>query len=381
MKARNYMKNYSSEKARVLQDEREWAEISAQYDERPNGLKFAIYDAGGKEKLPGRRIHPSRGSGKEAAQRMALPVYSIVQSIYDFFDRVYSYKLFKDKQRTVAVTINFGFEYQNAHWGDDMLILGEGKPHMVSLLREADDIIAHELTHGIIKHTSRLKFFGEVGALQEHLCDVFGMVYKQRRMSKESRTTTGIKDAKDYPWVIGEKLWNNYDLNPKPSGSAKTLFPVVKPSTSKLEAVEKEKLNFAKLPPYLRSFSDPESTDPAQPILYTDYQMLHYDNGGVHLNSGIPNYAFFTAAVAANGPPWEGVGKVWFRAMTNQKLGAECTFARFAAFTLAYAKKDYKHLVEPIAKGWKTVGVEVVPSVLNAVEGLVAPEQLIEYDS
>ena len=143
---------------------------------------------------------------------------------------------------------------------------------------------------------------------------------------------------------------------------------------SKLQAVELEKQAMAAQPPYMRSIAMPNYSNPSQPASFKNYQKLPIDeeNGGAHKNCGIPNHAFFTAAVTANGPPWEGVGKVWFSAMTNRKLGAECTFARFAAFTMAYAKRDYPQLVEPIAKGWKTVGVDVVPNILKVVEGLLS---------
>ena len=45
------------------------------------------------------------------------------------------------------------------------------------------------------------------------------------------------------------------------------------------------------------------------------------DNGGVHINSGIPNHAFFLAATILGGFAWERAGKIWYAALTK-KLSA-----------------------------------------------------------
>jgi hypothetical protein len=55
-------------------------------------------------------------------------------------------------------------------------------------------------------------------------------------------------------------------------------------------------------------------------------------------------------------PPWEPV--VPLCAMADVSLGTDCTFARFAAFTMTCAKRDYKNLIEPIAKRWEIFDVE-----------------------
>jgi hypothetical protein len=103
---------------------------------------------------------------------------------------------------------------------------------------------------------------------------------------------------------------------------------------------------------------------------YDDYKTLPYDNGGVHHNSGIGNYAFYVAADEAKEPPLDGVGKVWFRAMTDTGLGANCKYARFAAFTIAYAKRDFPYLMIPIVTGWDEAGVK--PDVVPGLEGMLS---------
>ena len=36
------------------------------------------------------------------------------------------------------------------------------------------------------------------------------------------------------------------------------------------------------------------------------------DSGGVHINSGIPNHAFFLVATALGGNAWEKAGRIWY---------------------------------------------------------------------
>ena len=120
---------------------------------------------------------------------------------------------------------------------------------------------------------------------------------------------------------------------------------------------------------YLRSFENPKLSNPPQPVRYRDYEALPYDNGGVHHNSGIPNRAFHKAATAARGPAWDGVGRVWFHAMTDPKLHPNSKFADFAALTIAWADAKYPHLKDSIVGGWNSVGVVPAANIgMNTTE-------------
>jgi hypothetical protein len=63
--------------------------------------------------------------------------------------------------------------------------------------------------------------------------------------------------------------------------------------------------------------------------------MRHYvhtwdDNGGVHLNSGIPNHAFYLAATAIGGNAWEKAGQIWYDTICDRSLRRSASFAAFA---------------------------------------------------
>ena len=74
----------------------------------------------------------------------------------------------------------------------------------------------------------------------------------------------------------------------------------------------------------LRSMSAPGTAydddvlgkDP-QPGHLDDYVETTDDNGGVHLNSGIPNRALFLVADALGGRAWERAGQVWYDTLVS----------------------------------------------------------------
>ena len=338
-------------------------------DESHEHLRRIVYDGGGFSSVPSLTSEPGSDS----------PLCISLGCIFDFFRAEFGHKIFEgDKRFTIAVVNNYGRDYMNAHWKGSEVVLGSGNWDLWGDFENAEDIIAYEITHGIIMRTSRLMNTGETGALNEHLSDVFGLLHKQQLSQG-----LNMSNARDYTWTIGEKLWTDPEhiftrvdeVDDEDDSQMPDLeLPGLKPFRKRhlngnhmpaveiadLEPFRKRHAIFDQLPQYLRSFADPGSTKPPQPMHYDDYRNLAYDNGGVHSNSGIANYAFYTAAIAAGGAPWQGVGQVWFRAMTDPSLGADCKFARFAAFTMAYANGNYSDLAEPIKKGWEMVGV--IPS-------------------
>jgi hypothetical protein len=77
------------------------------------------------------------------------------------------------------------------------------------------------------------------------------------------------------------------------------------------------------------------------------------DNGGVHINSGIPNRAFQLAATRIGGRSWEGAGRIWYATLTGGGLTPDVDFAGFAAATVA-AAGDH---ADEVRSAWETVGV------------------------
>ena len=83
------------------------------------------------------------------------------------------------------------------------------------------------------------------------------------------------------------------------------------------------------------------------------YVVTTSDNGGVHLNSGIPNRAFQLAAVGVGGSAIEGAGRIWYAALTGGAVTPDSDFAGFAAATIAAAGED----ADVVRGAWEQVGV------------------------
>lgn len=197
---------------------------------------------------------------------------------------------------------------------------GDGDGRIFIRFTKSFDVVGHELTHGVISHTCNLVYSKEPGALNEHFADVFGSLVKQ--WSK--RQTAAKAD-----WLIGADIMG-------PETSAKSL------RTFKAEkAYENDPLL---------------GTDP-QPKHIRDKYTGSGDNGGVHINSGIPNHAFYLAATEIGGRAWERAGQIWYKTML--KLNASSNFkdmvelsTESAATLFGNGSKEHK----AVAKAWKSVG-------------------------
>src|SRR5258706_487267 len=128
----------------------------------------------------------------------------------------------------------------------------------------------------------------------EHTSDAFGIMVKQ--------ATLGLTAA-DSDWIIGEGLFG-------PSVHGKGIRSMAAPGTA---------------------YDDPVLGRDPQPAHMRDYVVTTDDNGGVHINSGIPNHAFYLAAIAMGGPPVEVVGPIWYWSLLH--LDTVADFAAFARTT------------------------------------------------
>jgi hypothetical protein len=101
------------------------------------------------------------------------------------------------------------------------------------------------------------------------------------------------------------------------------------------------------------AYDDPQLGKDPQGASMDQYVDTTDDNGGVHLNSGIPNRAFHLAATAIGGSSAEGAGAIWYAALTGGQVTARTGFAGFAAATVAAAGEH----ADAVRTAWETVGV------------------------
>jgi Zn-dependent metalloprotease len=109
-----------------------------------------------------------------------------------------------------------------------------------------------------------------------------------------------------------------------------------------------------------------------QPSHMSGYVRTASDNGGVHINSGIPNRAFHLAATAIGGRAWEGAGRIWYDTISTRRVGTTTQFRGFASATLEAAGRLFgqgSSQAGAVAEAWSEVGVPAGAAALDAVLG------------
>ena len=169
-------------------------------------------------------------------------------------------------------SVHYDQDYDNAFWNGDQMVFGDGDGVIFTGFTKALDVIGHELTHGVTQFTANLDYNAQSGALNESFSDVFGSLVKQYRNGEDTASAD---------WLIGKGI-----LAPGIHGVA--LRSMKAPGTA---------------------YDDPKlgGKDP-QPADMSGYVDTADDNGGVHLNSGIPNHAFFLLADQLGGNAWDDAG-------------------------------------------------------------------------
>lgn len=291
----------------------------------------AIYtnEPAGPDGLPGlnARTEGQPPTGDEAADS----VYDGLGLVYDFYREVFERDSIDDRGRLLRATVHFKYHpdvaYSNAFWNGSQMVFGDGddvyfRRHSFA---HALDLIGHELTHGVTQYTARLQYSNKAGALNESVSDVMGSLIKQW-------TRKQTVDQAD--WLIGENLFTD-----QVGGVA--LRSLKAPGTA---------------------FDDPVLEKDLQPAHMDGFVQTEEDNGGVHLNSGIPNRAFYLAATAIGGYAWEKAGQIWYDTITGTSMYRHIGFIRFGQATVRAAAARYgENSLERAAveDTWKSVGVAV----------------------
>ena len=216
-------------------------------------------------------------------------------------------------------SVHYGSGYDNAFWNGERMVFGDGDGEVFQGFTASTTVIGHELGHGVIQATAGLEYQGQPGALNESLADVFGALTEQHLLDQTADEAT---------WLIGAGIFT-------PTVKGKALRSMLHPGTA---------------------YDDPELGKDPQPADMSGFVHTTEDNGGVHINSGIPNRAFALFAVALGGKAWETAGSVWYRALTGG-LPATASFAQFAKATIAEADAVDKTTGDAARTAWASVGV------------------------
>ncbi len=230
-------------------------------------------------------IHHVLSTDNTFTNQAAISAHHHAGICYDYFYYTFGRNSIDGKGGNITSVINDAV-IDNAYWSSEyrMMFYGNGKDlfRKGSLARSLD-ASAHEMTHGVVQSSSGLIYQFQSGALNESFADIFG----------------AMVDRDD--WTIGET--------------------VVNPDAYRSGA--------------MRNMEDPSNGVARgalgwQPSHMSEYRCLaeYEDAGGVHMNSGIPNHAFYLFAKAVGKDKAE---QVYYKALTqyltNRAQFLDCRYA------------------------------------------------------
>jgi Zn-dependent metalloprotease len=251
--------------------------------------------------------------------------YDGLGGTYQLFWDIYDRDSIDDEGLPLDGVVHYGVDYDNAFWDGQRMVFGDGDGELFNRFTIAIDVIGHELTHGVTEDEAGLVYLGQPGALNESISDVFGSLVKQHGLQQK---------ADDADWLIGAGL-----LGPDVQGVA--LRSMKAPGTA---------------------YDDDVLGKDPQPAHMDNYVTTTADNGGVHINSGIPNHAFYTAATALGDYAWERAGRIWYETLRDPRLRPTARFRTFARTTMRTARRlygDTSEEVRAVKAGWDKVGISV----------------------
>ncbi|MEW1686356.1 M4 family metallopeptidase [Streptomyces sp. NPDC091265] len=279
-----------------------------------------LYDCRHGTELPGTKVRAEgEGPTGDASVNRA---YAGLGATFELLLSAYGRRSIDGNGLPLIGSVHYDEKYNNAFFDGEQMVFGDGDGEIFLDFTVAIDVIAHELAHGLTQYTANLSYYGQSGALNESVSDVFGSLVKQYSLGQT---------AEQADWLIGAGL-----LAPRVQGVA--LRSMKAPGTA---------------------YDDDVLGKDPQPASMDDYIHTGDDNGGVHLNSGIPNRAFYLLATALGGSSWEKAGQLWFDVLTGGELAVDADFAAFARQTVAAARSRFGDgdELEAVRKAWSEVGV------------------------
>lgn len=267
------------------------------------------------------QIHSSKES--------KYPALQLANKTYDFFHNQFDLESFDNNNAPIDVHINFGSKYNNAFWDGKRMVFGNGDGTYFNTFL-TQNVFTHELAHAVTEYQCGLKYENQSGALNEHLSDVFAVCIDQQILKQKPTAAT---------WLIGEGVFNKAKINAKGLRTFKNEL-----------AYDDKLIGKDPQPKHMSNYKNLPNTEDG-------------DWGGVHINSGIPNRAFYEFCVLAETElgdermnySWKAPLQIWFS--TYPRIKPINTFRDFALDTISVTKRIHPQLEKQIRKAWNIVGV------------------------
>lgn len=299
-------------------------ELVTRHPQHHRALNRYVYNSGGKQALPGQLLIKEGGSTGDTT---AADAYKFAGVTYDFYKAKFGRDSYDASGAALHSSVHFGHKYVNAYWDGSQMVYGDGDGLYASAFARDQDVVVHELTHAVTQYEANLVYQGESGALNEAYSDIMAA-------AADAHTAGGVRAA---TWSLAEGIWT-----PGTAGDAMRYM-----------------------------------NNPTQDGQSSDYYPERYtgsdDNGGVHLNSGIANLAFYLTVAGGKHPrgktstvvPALGIDKsaaIYYRALTNI-LADDAGFQDARNATAQAATELYGADAEAaVHAAWTAVGVPGAPA-------------------
>jgi Zn-dependent metalloprotease len=279
-----------------------------------------VYDCSGTASLPGQLVNNTPNSGDTEADQ----AHDGAQETYNLYLNEFQRDSLDGNGLPLDSSVHYRQNYNNAFWNGSQMAYGDGDGIVFKALTGDIAVIGHELSHGVVQYSGGLVYRDQSGALNEHIADVFGSLTKQER--------TG-ENAANADWLVGEGILGN-GINGVALRSMKA------PGTA---------------------YDDNLLGKDPQPYHMDDYVNTFSDNGGVHINSGIPNHAFYLLAIMLGGSAKDQAGHIWYDALQSIN-NPHARFSEWAEETVIQARQRFGvGSIEAILtrRAWKLVGINI----------------------
>ncbi|MCG7407871.1 M4 family metallopeptidase [Paenibacillus sp. ACRRX] len=197
---------------------------------RGNGIH--TFSANNSSSLPGTVV---KSTTTNFTDRAAVDAHAYASKVYDYYFNKFGRNSLDGNGFLIKSTVHYGYNYSNAFWNGVQIVYGDGNSTTYYPFSADLDVVGHELTHGLTEFTANLNYYGESGAINESISDIFGNNIQKKN------------------WLLGDDIHRQ--------GKA------------------------------IRSLQNPTLYN--QPDHYSNRYTGSSDNGGVHINSGINNKVFY----------------------------------------------------------------------------------------
>lgn len=272
-----------------------------------------VFDCKHHQTLPGTSVPNPVSSSDPTAVR----TFKETTAVAEFYKKIFNRNSIDNAGMTMMSSIHFGVNYNNAMWNGSQMIYGDGDSQIFIDFTAGNDVIGHELTHGVTQHSLQLVYSDDAGGLNESVSDCFGSMFRQWQATQ---------DVNHADWLIGHDIMG-------PAAKAKgytCLRDMANPAAAHCLAPQPTK--YSQITPGM---------DP-------------------HYSSGPPNLAFCLACKKVGGHSWEKVGQVWYRVLTTTGPSPNMKMKTFADDTRKLAHSMYASepaVAAGVDYGWKQVGL------------------------